>query len=91
MSSREMILANIRKNTQTKYEKPDYRSIEEHAIRHPDLIGQFTEVMKQMGGQAVLLSRGETDCLYSCGGGYRLWQTDGGLRRFSSRHGGCSG
>lgn len=59
MSSRDTILANIRKNTQTKYEKPDYRSIEEHAIRYPDLIGQFTEVMKQMGGQAVLLQEGD--------------------------------
>lgn len=56
MSSKETILENIRRNTLTRYDEPDYRTIEEQAIRYSDPVAQFIEVMKQMGGKAVVLN-----------------------------------
>lgn len=59
MSSREDILESIRRNTRMRYEKPDYAQLEEEAVKYPDLLARFKEVMPQMGGRAVVLQKGE--------------------------------
>ena len=59
MSSREDILQNIRRNTQVRYEKPDLSELEKKAVTYPDKIRQFSEIMVQMGGRAVVV--GEDD------------------------------
>ena len=61
MSSREDILQNIRRNTRTRYERPDLTSLEEEALTYADTIDQFCKIMVQMGGKAVVL--GEEDDL----------------------------
>ena len=57
MSSREDILQNIRRNTRTRYERPDLTSLEEEALTYADPVGQFCKIMVQMGGKAVVLGK----------------------------------
>ncbi len=56
MSSREDILATIRRNTKQRY---DYPVWEVEAITYADKIAKFCEVIRQVGGEAVLLGDGE--------------------------------
>lgn len=57
MSSRETILANIRRNTGTRQEMPDLSAIE--TIVYPDKLKTFAEVLAAAGGKAVELQPGE--------------------------------
>ncbi|WP_419556309.1 hypothetical protein [Phocaeicola sp.] len=41
MSSREDILQSIRRATHVKYEKPDLKPLEEHALTYPNVVEQF--------------------------------------------------
>ena len=59
MSSKEEILQRIRQHTQTRYERPDLSDLEERAVRYADAVGQFCEIMKKVGGQAVVLEPGQ--------------------------------
>ena len=54
MSSREEILANIRKNTQKRFDYPEW---EIKATTYPDVIEKFCEVSRAVGGEAVLRGR----------------------------------
>lgn len=56
MSSRDEILASIRKNTQQRYDKPD---IDIKRLSYPDKIEQFCAISRAVGGEAVLLEEGE--------------------------------
>lgn len=56
MSSKEEILANIRRHTKTTFDMPDM-AIE--AIRYPDKVAQFIDIMHFVGGNAVELGEGE--------------------------------
>ena len=47
MSSREDILQSIRRATHVKYEKPDLKPLEEHALTYPNVVEQFYFMMKQ--------------------------------------------
>ena len=57
MSSREEILANIRKNTQVRYDKPDIVNMKR--MSYPDKIEQFCAISRAVGGTAVILGEGE--------------------------------
>lgn len=57
MSSREEILASIRKNTQTRYDKPDIADMKR--LSYPDKIEQFCAISRAVGGTAVVLGEGE--------------------------------
>lgn len=57
MSSREEILARIRRNTGTRYEKPDIDSMQR--LTYADKVGQFCEIMRMVGGSAVVPDKGE--------------------------------
>ena len=57
MSSREEILASIRKHTQTRYEKPDIADMKR--LTYPDKIEQFCAISRAVGGTAVVLGEGE--------------------------------
>lgn len=57
MSSRETILANIRRNTGTRQEMPDLSAME--TIVYPDKLKTFAEVLVAAGGKAVELQPGE--------------------------------
>lgn len=59
MSSREDILQSIRRANSIKYEKPDLKPLEEHALVYPDKIEQFYAITKQVGGEAILLEEGD--------------------------------
>ena len=59
MSSREDILQSIRRATHVKYDKPDLKPLEDKALKYPDKLEQFYLVMKQVGGEAILLKEGE--------------------------------
>lgn len=59
MSSREDILQSIRRANSIKYEKPDLKSLEEHALVYPDKVEQFYAITKQVGGEAILLEEGD--------------------------------
>ena len=56
MSSREDILKSIREHTQTRYEMPDLDSHE--LMTYPDKSEQFGLMLKQVGGEAVVLEEG---------------------------------
>ena len=56
MSSKNDILAKIRKNTGIRYEMPD---IDLEAISYKDKIKSFSEVLSQAGGKAVELKQNE--------------------------------
>lgn len=53
MSSREDILQSIRRATHVKYEKPDLKPLEEHALTYPNVVEQFYFMMKQVGGERL--------------------------------------
>lgn len=55
MSSREEILQSIRSNTQMRYEKPDYTSLEVEAVTYSNLVEHFSEMVDMVGGKAFLL------------------------------------
>ena len=55
MSSREDILQSIRSNTQIRYEKPDYTSLEVEAVTYSNLVEHFSEMVDMVGGKAFLL------------------------------------
>ena len=57
MSSREEILASIRRNTQTRYDKPDIADMKR--LSYPDKIEQFCAISRAVGGTAVVLGEGE--------------------------------
>ena len=57
MSSKEEILARIRQNTGTRYEKPDIAAMKR--LAYPDKIEQFCAVSRAVGGTAVVLGEGE--------------------------------
>ena len=57
MSSREEILASIRKHTQTRYEKPDIADMKR--LTYPDKMEQFCAISRAVGGTAVGLGEGE--------------------------------
>ena len=57
MSSREEILASIRKNTQVRYDKPDIADMKR--LSYPDKIEQFCAISRAVGGMAVVLGEGE--------------------------------
>ena len=56
MSSKNDILASIRRNTGTRYEMP---KIDLNPITYTDKIGSFTEILSQAGGKAIELKEGE--------------------------------
>lgn len=56
MSSKQNILANIRKNTGVRYEMPN---IELDSITFSDKIKSFSEVLSQAGGKAIELAQNE--------------------------------
>lgn len=56
MSSREDILASIRKNTQIRYDYPQWMV---KTTDYPDVITQFCEMCRAVGGEAYLLGEGE--------------------------------
>lgn len=55
MSSREDILQSIRSNTQMRYEKPDYTSLEVEAVTYSNWVEHFSEMVDMVGGKAFLL------------------------------------
>ena len=57
MSSREEILASIRKHTQTRYEKPDIADMKR--LTYPDKMEQFCAIPKELDGTEVAVIRGE--------------------------------
>ena len=59
MSSREDILQSIRRNIRMRYEKPDLSDLEHEALTYEDKVAQFCNIMKVVGGQAVVLQKGE--------------------------------
>ena len=59
MSSRDDILAAIRKNTVCDFPKPDYKVIEHEAMTFPDPVEKFCENLKAVGGQGIFLKEGE--------------------------------
>ena len=56
MSSKEDILAAIRRNTGTRYEMPE---IKLDAITYDDKIKHFADVLASAGGKAIILKEGE--------------------------------
>lgn len=59
MSSKDEILAKIRKNTVCNFPKPDYSILEEKAMTYPDVVKQFCEALEVVGGQAFLYKEGD--------------------------------
>ncbi len=59
MSSRDEILAAIRKNTVCDFPKPDYSILETEAMTFADPVAQFCEALKAVGGQGIFLKEGE--------------------------------
>lgn len=53
MSSKEAILANIKRSIRTEYDMPDIDSIK--GIQYPDITTQFINISKSVGGAAQLL------------------------------------
>jgi len=56
MNSKEDILGNIRKHIKEQYDMPD---ISIRGIEYPDKTEQFIEMSKIVGGNAIVLQRGE--------------------------------
>ena len=52
-------MQSIRRATHVKYDKPDLKPLEDKALKYPDKLEQFYLVMKQVGGEAILLKEGE--------------------------------
>lgn len=57
MSRKEDILARIRKNVRESYNMPDLSNIK--GIQYPDVIKQFEEISRTVGGQVVKASPGQ--------------------------------
>lgn len=57
MSSRDEILANIRKNTQKKFDYPTWKV---DAITYDDVLGKFCDMCRFVGGDAVVMKEGDT-------------------------------
>jgi L-lactate dehydrogenase complex protein LldG len=55
MSSRDAILAAIKKNTLQKFDYPKWKV---NAIQYPDLVKQFISITAAVGGEAVELPEG---------------------------------
>ena len=55
MSSRDEILASIRKNTLKKFDYPTWKV---NAVQYPDLVKQFISISAAVGGEAVELPEG---------------------------------
>lgn len=60
MTSRDTILASIRRHTTERFPLPDLAPLEQKALRFDDPVGRFAAVMQQVGGRAVLLDDGDT-------------------------------
>lgn len=56
MNSKEIILNNIKRNTTTLYDMPEFRL---NGIQYTDKTAQFSAVLKSVGGSAYLLREGE--------------------------------
>ncbi len=56
MSSKEEILAKIRKNTGQKYDFPTWKI---NTLKYPDTLQQFIKASAITGGEAVLLEEGQ--------------------------------
>jgi len=56
MTSKEIILNNIKSNISTQYDMPDFTL---NAIQYSDKIARFSEVLNSVGGVAYLLKVGE--------------------------------
>ena len=56
MSSREEILANIRKNTQKRFDYPEWQI---KTTVYPDVVTEFCEMTRAVGGEAMLLGKEE--------------------------------
>lgn len=56
MNSKEIILNNIKRNTATRYDMPEFRL---NGIQYTDKTAQFSAVLKSVGGSAYLLREGE--------------------------------
>lgn len=61
MSSREEILQSIRCNTQMRYEKPDYTSLEAEAVTYSNRVEQFCKMVGLVGGKAFPLGNLKID------------------------------
>lgn len=59
MSSRDEILAKIRKNTVCDFPKPDYTALEKEAMTFPDTVKHFCEMLEVVGGQAIFYKEGD--------------------------------
>lgn len=59
MSSRDEILAKIRKNTVCDFPMPDYTALEKEAITYPNTVKQFCDTLQTVGGQAIFYKEGE--------------------------------
>lgn len=56
MSSKESILNNVKRHIVERYEMPD---IDIDAIEYPDKMAQFSETLKSVGGEAIVVKEGE--------------------------------
>ena len=56
MSSREEIVANIRKNTQKRFDYPEWQI---KTTVYPDVVTEFCEMTRAVGGEAMLLGKEE--------------------------------
>lgn len=54
MSSKEEILASIRKNTKNRYEYPDWQI---KTTTYPDVVAKFCEMSFAVGGEAIAVDR----------------------------------
>lgn len=59
MSSRDEILAKIRKNTVCNFPKPEYSSLEKKAMTYPEPVKQFCDSLQLVGGQAIFYKEGD--------------------------------
>jgi L-lactate dehydrogenase complex protein LldG len=56
MDSKDIILANIRKNTKQTYDKPE---IKLNAIKYDDVISQFVSMSKIVGSNVVMMNEND--------------------------------
>lgn len=59
MDSREYILDSIRRNTKETFSKPDLNELCNNALKYDNIVGQFCEIMTQVGGRGVVLQQGQ--------------------------------
>lgn len=58
-NSKSTILKSIRENTFEQFEMPNLDELEEVSLKYSDCTAQFQEIMKQVGGRAVVCREGE--------------------------------